>query len=73
MAVQVTAVGGTAEAARVVAGLARDVLTGRLTVAGRSTWRGVHQDDQPVRPDEDVTDRTVYYAVDRYTLSSVPG
>lgn len=71
--VQVTSVGATAESASIAGTKARGVLTGRLQVPGRNTWRGEHLDSQPIRRDDDIADRVVFYGVDRYRLSSTAG
>lgn len=68
--VQATVVGANALSCRIVGEKARDVLVSRLLVDGRKTWRGEHLDSQPIRRDDDVIDRVVFYGVDRYRLTS---
>lgn len=67
---QATVVGGSAEACRILGRRVRAVLLGRLPLADRQTWRGEHLDSQPIRRDDDIQDRVVFYGVDRYRLTS---
>lgn len=70
--VYVHSVGGTAAAARAVAGWAGSALVDVVpTIAGRSCWPIRHEDGQPPRRDEK-TGTAIFDKVDVYRLDSVP-
>lgn len=66
---QVTCVGTTEERALWVADRARQALSPRLTVDGRTTWRAEELGGPPVQRDDDVTP-PLYFLPVQYRLQS---